>query len=140
MTTVMHLVGEEECEMELCTSLHVRRSADPFAWLHESATWKDEQGRIIRIEDMESSHALNSLRMLERNAFKIARLYWLWVWTNPLIAPRGDHATADCERFEQESFDDPVGWLHEFPLAKALKARAGEPNRRSLLADFGGVR
>jgi hypothetical protein len=112
---------------------YVRRH-DPFGWLYNPVTWKDAQGDLHRIEEMEPQHARNSLRMLERNAFRLARAYWSWIWADPIMAPRGDMATDDCERFEREALKDPVRWLRQFPLVEALEKRGAERERRGFMA------
>jgi hypothetical protein len=132
MTDILHMTDTGSCDDPMCPAQHVRRPVDAFGWLH-SDHWKDIDGNLHLIAEMDPVHARNALGLLERRAGWLAYQYWRWIWSHPLLAPRGDMATDDVLRFKDESYEDPIAWLHTFPLPRALKQRSEQWDRSEFL-------
>lgn len=107
---IMHITSTgEPCDDKYCDARHVRRPVRHR--LDNDETWTTKDGQVLRYEDMTPRHRLNTLRMLLRQAPGLALSYWMRIWADPLLAPRGDMAQMDVERFEDETMADPKAWL-----------------------------
>lgn len=94
--------------------------------LYQDEVWTDAAGRELRIVDMEISYCRNVVAWLERRAPHIALRAGFAQASGPL--PDEDTAAYDLvsevlDREWQQQSDDPVGWLNDTPLVRALRYR-----------------
>lgn len=94
--------------------------------LYQSEIWIDADGHTHQIADMETRHARNVIRMLERKANHFhSAANWGYV-SGP--GPSGD-AACDAFNAEMDRFmdADPLEWIRSSDLVQALYERIGEP-------------
>lgn len=95
-------------------------------FLYDDETWTDASGREHRIADMEIRYCRNVVAFLERRAVALAQASALDVFHMPLPAEDTaafDAVWSDLEREWDMQDHNPVGWLNEKPLLKALRYR-----------------
>jgi hypothetical protein len=110
-----------------------------FHWLlHQGEYWQPKRGPMILISSMTDTHRLHTIRMLQRQAHAIA-----WNehtiqsgWLGHPLGPSGDMAV---DAFEQELDDmltDPLIWLNDTTLIRALGTTLPKPARRKRWSDL----
>jgi hypothetical protein len=97
--------------------------------LHQDEVWTDKAGAKHLIIDMDGRYRHNCEALLLRNAKQTSRAYSLDLAFMPM--PNGEMACdaieAEIDREDAEIAADPVAWLREQRLLKAL--RSGCPER-----------
>jgi len=94
-----------------------------MAWLlAQDVWWYPHRAPATRIEGMAKTRLLNTLHFLERRAPVLAnREYWAMSgWLSHPLGPSGDMARDAFEREMNSLHADPLGWLRERPLLKAM--------------------
>jgi len=112
--------------------------SDDWGWvthwtdlLDQDEVWRDAQGTILRLDDMESGYCGRVRAFCLRNAERAYDIMLYDMAHGPM--PSGDVAV-DCFNREWDMLDaagdDPKAWLEEAPLLIALKHRSeGLPAR-----------
>lgn len=94
--------------------------------LHQSEVWMDGQNRVHRIAEMGTRHAQNTYRYLSEP--RTAKMHLDSLFSSYLSGPgpSGDAATdayeGEMARLE-EAMRNPVAWVKDLPLMKALQER-----------------
>lgn len=102
--------------------------------LHQNVWWYPHRRPALRIAAMEKPYRYNTTRLLERRAPQLAGQEHRSMagWLSHPLGPGGDMATDAFEREMDDLLRDPLGWLHERPLMRAL--RRGLPTGGKKLA------
>ncbi|GLY55342.1 hypothetical protein [Lentzea sp. NBRC 102530] len=100
---------------------------DVFDLLEQDEVWVDVHGTEHDISDMEPRYVGNVIRFMERKAQALINGY-AWSMVKTTSMPGADtHAfdvvTAAFGAELDEMYRDPVAWLRELPLMKALNER-----------------
>ncbi|MEU5323030.1 hypothetical protein AB0G67_40700 [Streptomyces sp. NPDC021056] len=98
--------------------------------LQYDEVWRDGQGRILRLDDMDPGYCGRVRAFCLRQADHVYELIGMEVCSGP--EPSGYQAGIDFERAFDEflSVDSPTAWLEQSPLLIALKYRSeGLPAR-----------
>lgn len=92
--------------------------------LHQRVWWQPRRGPMIKIHHMTDTHRLHAIRMLDRQAARIA-LYENMIesaWLSHPLGPSGDMARDAFEHELNRMLCEPIEWLHETPLLRSLAA------------------
>lgn len=97
--------------------------------LDQAETWTDATGVEHRLAEMEARYCSNVAAFLERRALELAELAALQLLRISL-PDEATQAYLSVTKSLDDELDrlaaDPVGWLNEKPLLRALRARANE--------------
>lgn len=95
--------------------------------LNQDTTWTDASGTVHQIADMEPRYCRNVVAFLERRVDQIAILRSLSM-TRTRLPDEDTQAyldvTGSIDREYERMADDPLAWLNDQPLLKALRVRA----------------
>lgn len=95
----------------------------PRTRVEESKTWTTKEGKKIKIKDMEDSHLLNTIAMLERllkqkEAQAITDGYWMLGFLN------GEMALESVENNLNHLEEEGLDIIDEFPIYEHLQNEA----------------
>lgn len=90
--------------------------------LDQTEVWVNREGEEIRVDEIDARYAANICRFLERRAVGIFFHYNLDRLVR-LPMDMGEEAERSVLDHMDEQSRDPVGWLREKPLFKAIAAR-----------------
>lgn len=104
------------------------RPTSLYEQMNQGTWWKTKEGSWVRIDEMEESHAANLVTFLERRASRYALAYsWQSAMSMPDAADCGDMTFDALQReqslLERQVYEDPLTWLRDTPLYRALVAR-----------------
>jgi uncharacterized protein HemY len=97
--------------------------------LDQTETWTDATGAVHQLSEMEARYCRNVVAFLERHAPELAELSALQLLRCSLPDEATQAYLSVTESLDNELrrlAGDPVGWLNNKPLLKALRARAGK--------------
>lgn len=89
----------------------------------KAALWKCKDGRTLRISDMETSHIINSMRMLER-------MHEQMLWSMPAPCFQGEMAQMYAEQEFDAYMDSSVEDV--FPIYKHLEKELLKRNKKGV--------
>lgn len=97
--------------------------------LEQDKIWTTRDGRTLRLEDMDSMHRKNTVRMLEHMAVKFNMI----AFTRYFCGSTPSSNTA-LDMFEREMNEfirqDPLEWLREQPPVRRLRTLIEDDNAR----------
>lgn len=103
--------------------LRVQRKKSPelsyYTLLWQDIIWQDKEGRNLEIAKMDIYYRYNVTKFLERRASQYATLVTFDMISSP-IQPSGDMACEAFDRIIDEIHHDPILWIRETPLHRAL--------------------
>lgn len=97
--------------------------------INQGETWTDANGDTHQIADMEPRYCRNVIAFLQRRVDEITWVVGLSMARTRL--PDEDtqaylDVTASIDREYDRMHDDPIAWLNDKPLIKALQQRANQ--------------
>ena len=97
--------------------------------LSQGTTWTDATGAVHQIADMEPPYCRNVVAFLERRVDEIT--FALGLSMARTCLPDEDtqaylDVTASIDREYERMADNPLAWLNDQPLLKALRVRAAQ--------------
>lgn len=125
------------------TELHSNPKTRPAGWVprefrifsdisvlnDQSKWWRGKDGRYIKVKDMHPKHRANAARMMERNARSIAVSHGAAITRHCADAP--DEVWESATREQDEALVDPLKWIRETPIYRALTADVVHPDLRT---------
>lgn len=125
------------------TELHSNPKTRPAGWvprefrifsdisvlIRQGKWWRGKDGRYIKVKDMHPKHRANAARMLERNAGNFAAKFGWAITTHYIDAP--DDVMDYACREEDEALADPLRWIRQTAIYRALTTDVVHPDLRT---------
>lgn len=99
------------------------------AWyrtLHQTEHWRTQEGELLRVDEMRKGHLEAVLALLERRAPRLAELCSWALVAMPMPAEHTmahELVEADVDREWAHQMEDPLGWVRQTPLYRAMRER-----------------